>query len=209
MESTETALQVVPEQPLYVPLKFWFNKCPFQGQCEVMDPVMAAIEVGDVRRLGELLMPVGTKDLCLDSVGQAVVSPVLSATPWVFGLTPLMLACKSDQLEAAKILLAAGAGVHCRNHYGELPAHFAQSAAMLRLLPGVEKDLQSCTCTGQTPLHYAARDGLKEVVEWWLTCKDAMADVLLVRDKYGDTPHALALREGHVDIAAVLDSATA
>jgi hypothetical protein len=172
-------------KPLYVPLQFWYAKDPLIGQFEHMAPLMAAVEDIDTSRLAELLSQKGFVN-SLDSVGRPVLSGIMPTAPWVFGVTPLMLACQI-----------------------EFPAHFAQSAAMLRLLPGVEKDLLSCTCTGQTPLHYAAQYGLEEVVHWWLNCGEPVCEVLHMRDNNGDTPLALAQRHGHHAVAAALTAAAA
>jgi hypothetical protein len=202
MEESAAAPQSFPPR-----LQFWYAQDPFERALDVMAPLVAAIETGNVACLGRLM---ALKGLAAEGLDRVVCPGSVSYMPlWVHGLTPLMVACRSNHLAAAEMLIAAGANVHCYNHGGESAAHFVKSAAMLRMLPGVQEDLPLCDGFGNTPLHTAAFYGREEVVAWWLTCTDVVADVLVMRNKHGDTPLALAQRENHHGVVALLAEAMA
>lgn len=122
------------------------------------------------------------------------------------GYTPLLLAARDGHLDAARLLLAAGADVNAVDPiFGAVPLHKATyhgDAAMTELLaahPGVDLDRQGPT-NGYTPLHDAIWHGYVECATV-LVLAGARVDV---RGHDGCTPLALAIRqlgEGHEFVA--------
>lgn len=73
-------------------------------------------------------------------------------------LTPLMIASKHGNLEAAGALLEAGADPNRRGKWRQVPMHFAATSRMVALLAdhGARIDVRSSV--GRTPLYMAARE---------------------------------------------------
>jgi ankyrin repeat protein len=139
------------------------------------------------------------------------------------GETPLMAAARSGKIDAAKVLLAAGADINAKETWGEQSALMwaaAQSQAdMVKLLATNGANLndhgkvnqwerkiiqeprpKDMNKGGFTPLHYAAREGCARCVQNLLT---AGADPDS-EDPDRETPLLLALENMHFDTAAVL-----
>ena len=74
-------------------------------------------------------------------------------------LTPLMIASRDDNPEAAGALLEAGADPNRRGKWRQVPMHFAATSRMVALLAdhGARIDVRSGV--GNTPLYMAAREG--------------------------------------------------
>src|SRR3989338_5994357 len=82
--------------------------------------------------------------------------------------TPLQMAARSGDIEAAHKLIEQGADVNAKDNNGQTPLHWAASngnkeAAELLISKGA--DVNAKDNNGQTPLHWVASNGNKEVVE--------------------------------------------
>ena len=94
------------------------------------------------------------------------------------GFTPLHSAAGKGEIEVARILLKAGAMTEKRNEYGMFPIHlavFSKKAEMVELLIKFKANINqivvpfssnsSSTFLHDTPLNWAVREGLEEIVK--------------------------------------------
>jgi uncharacterized protein len=121
------------------------------------------------------------------------------------GLTALHLACFYGQEEAAERLLAAGAdpSAQARNEAAFTPLQDAASAGhnnIVLLLLAHGADINIANPQGWTALHLAASVGHQDVVESLL-----LSGTDACPTEQGQTPRDLALANGHMDTARVLD----
>jgi adenosylhomocysteine nucleosidase len=126
------------------------------------------------------------------------------------GFTALHLAAFFGKVEAARILLDAGASVatYGRNELANQPLHAAAAGRHIevcRILLAAGADVTTTQHGGFTPLHEAAQSGDVELAELFLS---AGADPLAVADD-GRTAAAMAADAGHVDLAARLHEVAA
>jgi ankyrin repeat protein len=122
------------------------------------------------------------------------------------GATPLALAAEVNNLDAIKVLVAAGADPNIPTAMGSTPLMLAAGAAtdVQRARSIEERDLAVGTAKylvehgadvnavgefGWTPLHAAAYQGLTDVIEL-LVSKGAKLDT---KDKLGQTPLSISL----------------
>ncbi len=118
------------------------------------------------------------------------------------GFTALHLAAYFGKTEAARALIAAGAGVdvYSTNEMRVQPLHSAaasRSHEVCRLLIASGADVNGTQQYEFTPLHAAAQHGDTELVELFLS---AGADPTAMTDG-GATPADIAEAAGHVDLA--------
>ena len=130
----------------------------------------------------------------------------VNAAP-VDGATALHWAAHWDDLELAKVLLAAKADPNRANDYGVTPLWLActnASAPMVKLLLAAGANVNAHTTNDESALMEASRTGSADVVRSLLAAK---ADPN-VADKYrGQTAIMWAIAEGHVDVVrALLDA---
>ena len=85
-----------------------------------------------------------------------------------FGNAPLHNAVENDSLEAAKLLLDAGADVHALTESVDAPISFADSLPILRLLEKHGANLNHLNTAGHGPLHNLAECDDLEAVTWLL-----------------------------------------
>jgi ankyrin repeat protein len=121
------------------------------------------------------------------------------------GFTALHLAAFFGKVEAARILLDAGASVatYGRNDLANQPLHAAAAGRHIevcRILLAAGADVTATQHGGFTPLHEAAQSGDVELTELFLS---AGADPRAVADD-GRTAATMAADAGHVDLAARL-----
>jgi ankyrin repeat protein len=127
------------------------------------------------------------------------------------GNTPLALAVEhgggSERLVAALLAAdAAGAALDTQNDKGETALMWAsyighEGAVRLLLARGARQELQNNV--GMAALYCAAKKGYVGVVELLCAAPGAAASLEL-RTKGGNTPLAIAVRNGHAAIASVL-----
>jgi ankyrin repeat protein len=151
--------------------------------------VFEAAALGNSERLKELLGCV----------------PELARTWSPDGVTALHLACFYGQEQAVECLLNAGADASARacNEQGSTPLQEAATAGhlnivLLLLARGAEGDLPNFQ--GWTALHLAAHYGHQDIVEALL-----LSGTRSYLTEEGHTPRDLALANGHVGTARVLD----
>jgi len=130
--------------------------------------------------------------------------------PQADGSTALHWAVERDDLEAADLLIAAGARVAARTREGVTPIQLAAvngSAALLERLVRAGADVNApLTPTGDTPLMMAARTGKTDAIRVLL---EAGAQVNAQESWGGTTPLLWAVSEGHSDAATLLIDAGA
>jgi len=121
------------------------------------------------------------------------------------GSTALHWAAERDDLEAADLLIAAGAHVAARTREGATPMQLAAvngSAGMLGRLLKAGGDVNApLTPTGDTALMMAARTGKTDAIQVLL---DARADVNAKESWGGTTALMWAVSEGHTPAARLL-----
>lgn len=118
------------------------------------------------------------------------------------GFTALHFAAFFGKTEAARTLIAAGAGVdvYSTNEMRVQPLHSAaasRSHEVCRLLIASGADVNATQHHDYSPLHAAAQHGDADLVELFLS---AGADPTATTDA-GETPADLADAAGHVDVA--------
>lgn len=120
------------------------------------------------------------------------------------GMTALLWAAHWDNLELARLLIAAGANVKAANRFGSTALHEAATfgdAALMEVLLKGGADANATRGEGDTPLLIAAGTGKTEAVEL-LLAHGAPVDV---RDGwYGETPLMIAVANNYADVAQVL-----
>ena len=155
---------------------------------------------------------------CLDSGADLEARDLL-------GWTPLHMASRARNPEAAEALLVAGADVMARGELGGTPLHHAAStgsSAVAETLLRAGADVMARDTDGQTPLHVAATWG----IPFWAEDEDelaqlregkrAVAEALLragaptdVWNRWGTTPLHLAAETGALDVVTALAGAGA
>ena len=83
------------------------------------------------------------------------------------GITPLHLAAVLNRVEAANMLLAAGANPNARTDGGFTPLHWAaekDASEVCEVLIKAGADINAATPSGITPLHWAARKNAERTV---------------------------------------------
>jgi ankyrin repeat protein len=124
--------------------------------------------------------------------------------PAVDGATALHWAAYWDDLETARLLVAAGAKVDATNRYGVTPLSLActnGNAAMIELLLNAKADPNLALPEGETPLMTAARTGKADAVKMLFTHG---ADVKAKEATHGQTALMWAAAEGNVAAAEML-----
>jgi uncharacterized protein len=121
------------------------------------------------------------------------------------GFTALHLAAFFGKVEAARVLLTAGALVDAygRNDFANQPLHSAAAGRHIevcRVLLGAGANVNATQHEGFTPLHASAQSGDVELSELFLS---AGADPSTPATD-GRTPIDVAAAAGHVDLAARL-----
>ncbi len=167
---------------------------------EVALDLPEAVAVGDLQRVVEL----------------ATENPALLAEPAPDGFTPLVLAAWLGHVEVVEELLRLGAdpGQASRNATAMAPLHGAASgrdarkalaAARLLLARGQQGALEAIGAGGFTPLHLAASQGHRDLVELLL---ESGADAGALSDT-DTTPLEIAAERGFNDIVRLLERHTA
>jgi ankyrin repeat protein len=119
------------------------------------------------------------------------------------GSTALHWASYRDNLEAADLLIRAGAKVNTTNDLGVTPLWPASengSSKMVRRLLEAGADPNSALVSGETPLMAAARSGYPDVVEQLL----AKGASINARGTRGQTALMWAAAQGHPNVVKVL-----
>jgi ankyrin repeat protein len=120
------------------------------------------------------------------------------------GNTPLHCAAGSGLLEVCRILLERNAEVDSRNNDGLTPFFGAwksrRNPDILRLFLENNADMQVHDIKGNTPLHFAAENGLLEVAQILLK-RNAEVNS---KNNHGSTPLLLASEFGHPDVVQLL-----
>jgi ankyrin repeat protein len=106
------------------------------------------------------------------------------------GTTPLMLAARTDSLEAVKMLLEAGASIDGRDKKGKTALMYERygympSVETFKVLVAAKGDLNAVDSGGRTPLMYAAKGGPPEILE--LLLKNGAKPSINARDNSGQT----------------------
>ena len=124
------------------------------------------------------------------------------------GMTALHWAAYHDQVEATKLLLAAGASAKCANRYGVTPLSLAcmnGNAELVRMLLAGGADANATLRGGETALMTASRTGRPAPVQALL---DAGAKVDAA-DRKGQTALMWAAADGQADVVELLIKAGA
>jgi len=130
-------------------------------------------------------------------------------TPDVEGMTPLIWAAHNDDLDAVKLLLAAGANAKAANRYDVTALAEAAKCgdgAMIEALVKAGVDVNTAFGEGETPLMTASRTGSAMGVKAMLA---AGADVNAISKDRGETALMFAAAENHADVAKLLVAAGA
>ena len=129
--------------------------------------------------------------------------------PQIDGTTALHWAAQQDDLETAKLLIAAGANVKAANRYGVTPLSLActnGNGAMVDLLLKAGADPNTALPGGETALMTAARTGRIAAVQALLVHG---AEVRAKEGRRGQTPLMWAAAEGNVEVVEALIKAGA
>jgi ankyrin repeat protein len=129
--------------------------------------------------------------------------------PDVAGMTPLIWAAHNDDLDAVKLLLAAGANAKLANRYDITALSEAArcgDGAMIEALVKAGADVNTSFGEGETPLMTASRTGSAIGVKALL---DGGANVNVTSKDRGETALMLAVAENHADVAKLLVAAGA
>lgn len=117
--------------------------------------------------------------------------------------TPLFAAAFCDQPSVIGLLMGAGANLDALDIHGMTPLHAAVTSGSMnavRVLATSGAKIDRQDFAGRTPLHLAAATNDLVLVEALLKFRPNTR----LRDKDGLDPPALAQRNGHPDIAAVV-----
>src|SRR5262249_9599321 len=123
--------------------------------------------------------------------------------------TPLHVACRGNNLEIVKLLLAAGADVNAKGDDDRTPLHDAagnKNAKFAELLIDKRADVRAASKFDKfTPLHRAAQAGATRTAPWRLA-RGADVEGGWDGKKLNPSipPLMFAAREGHVDVARLL-----
>ncbi len=120
----------------------------------------------------------------------------------MYGVTPLH---RADHIEAAKMLIKAGAEVNAKDRYGVTPLHRAYHIEAAKMLIKAGAEVNAKDRYGTTPLHYAAGYRHSETAKILL---EAGAEVN-AKDRYGRTPLLEAASAGHPETVNALIEAGA
>jgi ankyrin repeat protein len=159
----------------------------YAGNSVASDLLRASIEAGDTDALASLIDD-GAE---VDGVD-------------VDGATALHWAVYADQLEAAQLLLAAGADPTRKSRYGVAPLYLAAvngNLAMIESLLNAGADARSFGPNGETMLMTAARTGVPETLTVLL---EAGAEIDVPDPNFGQTALMLAVRERNRDAVELL-----
>ena len=122
------------------------------------------------------------------------------------GWTPLHLAVFFGRINIVHLLLSKGANINIpsKNDQRVSPLHSAlanpQNSAVGQLLIGAGADLNVRQSEGYTPLHYAAANGLDQVVRSLI----AHSADQTIKNHQGKTAHDLAVERGKTSTADLL-----
>lgn len=120
------------------------------------------------------------------------------------GQTAVHLACIQNIPSILQKLIESEANVNCRDQQGNTPLHYAcqnNCVVIVKILlnGGANVQLRN-TNTGWVPLHEAAYEGHKEIVEYLLR----MGAPSRPRTKEGKTPQQLAEENGHYQVSHLI-----
>jgi ankyrin repeat protein len=119
------------------------------------------------------------------------------------GNSPLLLACRSGNLEIAEVLVVAGAGVSAANYRGDTPLLAAVGAGKVELaemlVSKAKADVNVINGDGASALHLAIASDNDRSLEMFETLLKAGADVNVVR-RDGASVLALAIVSGNARI---------
>lgn len=116
------------------------------------------------------------------------------------GVRPIHLAVQQGSQEIIDLLYAHGVQLNVKTNDALTPLHMAHSSTVADFLIQNGLDVNATDVYGQTPLHYAAENGLLDVVKLLIAHK-ARVDV---QDKAGKTALDLARQNHHPDIVSVI-----
>lgn len=120
------------------------------------------------------------------------------------GMTALLWAAHSDDLEMVKCLISAGADVKATNRFGGTALHEAATfgdAPMLEALLKAGADPNAVRGEGDTALMVAARSGGADAVK---VLVEHGATVDATDGWFGETPLMMAVAENYADVAKIL-----
>jgi ankyrin repeat protein len=150
-------------------------------------PLLDAVKAGDLATMRGLLKQPGSAKIATAD-----------------GTTPLHVATDLDSLEAATLLVRAGADVKAANRYGVTPLYSAAlhgNAAMLTLLLDAGADPNTALAEGETALMTASRVGKLDAMRVLL----ARGAKVNVKERWKDqTALMWAAHEGNADAAKLL-----
>jgi len=124
-----------------------------------------------------------------------------------FSIPPLCLACGCGHLEAAKLLIQAGALIDMKRY--DSPILFASKEGhkdIVDLLIRNGANVNVTTVKGQHPLHFASKEGHKDIVNLLIRngANVNVTTVINVTTVKGQYPLHFASRQGHKDIVNLL-----
>lgn len=118
-------------------------------------------------------------------------------------VTPLHLATHADDLKLMHLLLLHKANVNASDRLGQPPLFFAASRDSAQSLVEAEADVFHLNQRGQSALHLAAHNGLRETLAY-LTDTAGMYDMLDLQDEKGRTPLHHAAARGQLNVVSRL-----
>jgi ankyrin repeat protein len=140
----------------------------------------------------------------VEALLRSASAAVLINQPAAYGMTALHFAAEANDLELARLLLAAGADPNLGNLYEITPLWLAatnRSPAMTKLLLAHSADAGLAMAHGETALMAAARSGDSESIRLLLA---AGADPNPSESKHGETAMMWAAAENHPDAIRAL-----
>jgi ankyrin repeat protein len=115
------------------------------------------------------------------------------------GITPLLSASRTSNIELVQLLLERGANANAIDVNGN-NALYACDENIVKILIDNNTDINYQNLRGQTPLHHAARFGYLKIVEVLISSHANME----IKDSKGMTPLLQALDKKQYDIASFL-----